>query len=196
MLSTTPYAALSAVIPELARWEAGIIPTDTLYGVVGDALNQKAVERIYKLRRRNPSKPMIILIGDLRDLARFGIRPNAAAQKVLKRVWPGKVSVVLPLPPARAKKLKYLDRGTGALAFRLPEPAWLRAFLKKTGPLVAPSANFEGKPPALTIRDAKKYFGTHVRFYIDMGKRTSKPSTLIKIDEGVVHILRKGAVRV
>jgi L-threonylcarbamoyladenylate synthase len=190
-------AILPFVAADLGRGDVGILPTDTLYGIVGSALRPRTVKRIYKLRRRNPAKPMIILIGDVRDLARFGVRPDKATLKILKRVWPGKVSVVLPLKtPAGRRKFAYLHRGTNTLAFRFPEPAWLRALVRETGPLVAPSANFEGRPPARTVKEAKNYFGDNVRFYIDAGSLRSKPSTLIKIANGHVELLRKGAAAV
>lgn len=174
----------------------GVMPTDTIYGIVGSALNRKAVERIYKLRRRNPRKPMIILISDMRQATwdKFGVKPDRTTMRILKKLWPGKVSVILRIGDKRhatRKRLKYLHRGTKTLAFRLPKPAWLRRFLRKTGPLVAPSANWEGHLPAKTIKEAKKYFGNNAVFYINGGKIISGPSKLIKIEHGKVVILRK-----
>ncbi len=170
----------------------GVMPTDTIYGLVGSAISRKAVARIYKLRRRNPKKPMIVLIGSINDIKKFGAMAGTAERKILKSVWPGKVSVILPINDKRlATKLQYLHRGTGALAFRLPKPFWLRRLLKKTGPLVAPSANWEGRPPAKTAREAKKYFGPRADFYLDGGKATGKPSRLVKIENGKTEILRK-----
>jgi len=174
----------------------GVLPTDTLYGIVGSALKPKTVARIYRLRKRNPKKPMIILVASAADTKKFGIAVDAKTKKILSKVWPGKVSVILRVSSRRRrmlKKFRYLHRGTGTLACRVPRPAWLRNLLKKTGPLIAPSANFEGQPPAPTISAARKYFGKNVDFYADAGRLTSKPSTLIKIEKGEVIILRKGA---
>ncbi len=176
----------------LGAGAVGVLPTDTIYGIVGSALNKETVERIYWLRRRNRKKPMIILIGSLGDLKEFGVVLGPKERALARRVWPGKVSVILP---CRSARFSYLHRGTKSLAFRMPEPAWLRAVLKKTGPLVAPSANIEGEPPARTINDAKKYFGEHVEFYADAGARVSLPSTLVKIDNGTLQVLRNGAVK-
>jgi len=174
----------------------GVLPTDTIYGIVGSALYEKTVKKIYRLRKRDPKKPMIILIGSLDDVRKFGIAITPAVKKILKKVWPGKVSVILSITKGSAvKKFRYLHRGTKSLAFRLPASSNLNDFLKKTGPLVAPSANVEGRPPAKTIKEAKHYFGDRVSFYIDVGRLTSKPSTLIKIENGTVVILRKGAVK-
>lgn len=162
----------------------GVMLTDTIYGVVGRALSKKAVQRIYRLKQRNPDKPFIILISSYADLSKFGVKPSPA----LKKYWPGKVSIILRAP---APKLRYLHRGTKALAFRLPQSAKLRAFLRKTGPLVAPSANPEGLPPARDIQEAAQYFGDKVDFYLDGGRRLGKPSKLIRIAQGKIEILRR-----
>src|SRR5204863_149383 len=68
------------------------------------------------------------------------------------------------------EKFEYLHRGTNTLALRLPKDESLQNLLKKTGPLIAPSANVEGLPPAKNITDAKKYFGDGVDLYIDGGE--------------------------
>lgn len=162
------------------------MPTDTIYGIVGSAMKRKTVERIYRLRKRNPKKPFIILISSARDLAKFGIRSDARVKAFLNKVWPGPVSVILPcLTP----KFRYLHRGTKTLAFRVPKPKATRALLEKTGPLVAPSANVEGKPPARNIGEAIRYFGDKVDVYVKDkrsapptgGRRSAIPSLLIEI---------------
>ncbi len=171
----------------------GVLPTDTLYGIVGSALNKKTVERIYRLRRRDRKKPLIVLISSRRDLSRFGIKPNRGTASVLKKNWPGKVSIILPCPKPR---WRHLHRGTQSIAFRFPKDRLLRLMLKKTGPLVAPSANIAGQPEALTISQAKSYFGSKADFYLEAGKKQSKASTLIKIQNGKLTVLRQGAVKV
>lgn len=176
------------VIQLLRRGGIGIIPTDTIYGIVGSALKIKTVERIYRLRKRNRKKPMIILISSIANLKCFGINVDSKTKKILKRFWPGKVSIVLPCP---SKKFAYLHRGTKTLAFRPPAKESLRAFLRKTGPLVAPSANPEGRPLAKTIREAKRYFGEKVDFYIDGNRLAARPSKLIALHKGNIVVLRK-----
>lgn len=181
--------------PILRQGGVGVAPTDTIYGLVGSAFSLAAVTRIYRLRRRDPKKPCIILIGDWRDLARFGLKLTTADKKILRGYWPGPVSVTLPLPPYKSattvKDLYYLHRGQKSLAFRLPRPRWLRRLLRQTGPLVAPSANLAGQSPAATIKEARAYFGNQVDFYLSAGGRvTGKPSTLIKISRGKIAFLR------
>jgi len=181
----------SAVATILRHGGVGILPTDTLYGLVGQALSKPVVARIYLVKRRKTRKPLIILINGLGDLQRFGMQLDTATRQVLNRVWPGKVSVILPCP---AKRFAYLHRGAKTLAFRWPRSKLLEKIIRQTGPLVAPSANPEGRPPAKTIRQAKKYFGDQIDFYLAGGRRTSPSSTLISLEHGKIKLLRSGAV--
>ncbi len=182
-----------SLVKEIAGDKIGVIPTDTIYGLVGKALSKRAVRRIYKLRGRNCKKPMIILIGSLSDLKLFKIKLDKKAEELLKKLWPGKISVILPSPD---QKFYYLHRGTKTLAFRLPRKQQLTKLLKKTGPLVAPSANPEGLKPAETAKEAEKYFGDKADFYVDVGKLASLPSTLVAIKNGKVIIKRQGACKI
>ncbi|MFA6476139.1 MAG: L-threonylcarbamoyladenylate synthase [Candidatus Paceibacterota bacterium] len=155
----------------------GVIPTDTLYGLVAQALDKKAVTRVRRLKSRGPSKPFIILISSIRDLEKFKIKLDPESKKILTKIWPGPVSV------AFNKKL----------SFRLPKNKFLNELIKKTGPLIAPSANPEGSPPASTISDARNYFGTKIDFYLSNGKKLAgQPSTLISLKKGQIEILRYG----
>ena len=178
----------SELVKILKTGGVGVIPTDTIYGLVGSALNKKTVERVYKLRHRNSKKPMIILIGEISDLKKFGINLSHVSRKLVVKFWPNKISIIFDCPQP---KFRYLHHGTKTLAFRLPKDKKLQAFLKKTGPLVAPSVNFEGQSPAKTIKEAQKYFGDKVNFYVDAGKLAVKPSKLISIIKGKIEYLRK-----
>ena len=182
------------IIPILKLGGVGVFPTDTLYGIVGSAINGETVERIYVLRKRNLKKPMIILISSLNDLKKFDIALSVEQKKILKKIWPAGVSVVLE---CAKKKFEYLHRGKKTLAFRFPDDEELLKILKKTGPLVAPSANKEGEKSAVTYLEARKYFVEDVDFYVDAGKLKSKPSTIIEINKnGKINVLREGAVKI
>ncbi len=170
---------ISEIINLLKGEKVGVLGTDTIYGLVGLALSKKVVEKIYKLKKRTPSKPFIILISDLSDLNHFNIKINSFTKKLLQKIWPNPVSVVIK-----------------TLAFRIPNKPDLLSLLKATGPLVAPSANPEGLPSAQTIKEAKIYFGNNVDFYQDEGKLISEPSTLIEIKDNKVNILRQGCYKI
>ncbi len=183
----------SQIINLLKNDGVGVIPTDTLYGLVGSAFSKKAVEKIYELKNRNEKKSLIILISSIDDLKKFGVEIKEKAKIFMQKFWPGKVSIVLSF---NNKKLDYLDRMGGTLAFRFPDNKDLIELLEKIGPLVAPSANPEGKEPAKNIEEAVKYFYKQVDFYVDGGEIVSEPSTLVKIVGDKIEVLREGAVKI
>jgi L-threonylcarbamoyladenylate synthase len=184
-------SAFAAIVPVLRGGGVGILPTDTIYGIVGSALSAPAVRRIYRLRKRSPKKPFIILVSSVRDLKKhFGIALSPLDYSLLAQLWPGPVSVVLP---CRKKKFAYLHRGAQTLAFRMPGDRSLRGLLAKTGPLAAPSANPEGRPPARTAGEAFGYFGNAVDFYTDGGRQAGKSSTLVSFANGKPVVLRHGS---
>lgn len=166
----------------------GIIPTDTIYGICTSAFNKKSIKKVYKLRKRNPNKPCIILISSLDQLKKFNVKLKLWQKEILQKIWPGKISIILSCP---YEKFFYLHRGTNSLAFRLPKNNLILNILKISGPLIAPSANWESYEPAKNIKEAKKYFGNKV-FYLDRGNLISKPSTLIDLRKKKIKILREG----
>jgi L-threonylcarbamoyladenylate synthase len=88
-----------------------------------------------------------------------------------------------------------LHLGTQSLAFRVPKPKGLQSLLKKTGPLVAPSANPEGMKPALTMREAKKYFGNAVALYVP-GLVHRAPSSLVSLLGPTPVVISRGTVKI
>lgn len=172
----------------------GILPTDTLYGLVGSAYSQKAVERIFEIKKRDENKSLIILISSIEDLNNFGVELSETTKIFVEKYWPGKVSIIFPF---QNKDFSYLDKNnSGTLAFRFPAKKDLIELLQKTGPLVAPSANLQGMTPAKNITEAKEYFGDTVDFYFDEGALVSEPSTLVKISGKKIEVLRQGAVKI
>jgi len=179
----TSNEVIKEIGEDIKKGRIGVIPTDTIYGIVCSAMKKKSVEKLYKIRKRDSKKPMIILISSLKDLNLFGVKID---KKITDKYWPGKVSIIVPI-----KKLEYLHRGKNSLAFRLPDNKALIKLIKISGPIVAPSANTEGEKPAETIEEAKEYFKDKIDFYVDCGKLKSKPSKIISLLNNNIEIIRK-----
>ena len=165
--------------------------TDTLYGIIASADIPEAVERIYQLKERSQEKPFIVLLSHMRDLKRFSPVLNSRMLRVLEEKWPGKTSIIIPLGDESRQKFFYIHRGFGSIAFRIPQDKELRDFLSLTGPVVAPSANKEGFPPAKSIEEAFEYFGADISYFDEGVCENEKPSELISIDSfGNIEIIR------
>ena len=168
----------------------GIIPTDTVYGLVARAVDPKAVKRLYDLKGRE-GKPGTIIGASIDQLSHLGIK--ARYLKAVADYWPGPISIVIPCGP----ELVYLHEGVGSLAVRLPDDDQLAALLEQTGPLLTSSANHPGEPVANTIAEAQEYFGDQVDFYVDGGDLSERqPSTIVRVVDDAIEVLRQGAVEI
>lgn len=141
----------------------GVLRTDTLYGVVADANNEAAVQRVYKLKERSEHKSPIVLVSSKNQLF-DDVSPEITS--LLADIWPGPVSVIIPSTEAPL----WIRRDNDSVAYRLPNSEELQQLVAQTGPLIAPSANLEGEQPAMTISKAVEYFGDQVDFYVDGGE--------------------------
>lgn len=169
----------------------GVIATDTVYGIVARAADQSATDRLYSLKKRE-SKPGTIIAASLGQLEALGLKHRYL--KAVEQFWPGAVSVVIPVSDP---KLEYLYRGKMSLAVRIPKNSKLQKLLTGTGPLLTSSANLPGQPMAVTISQAKSYFGSQVDFYEDGGDLSNRePSTIIRVVDDAIEVLRPGAVKI
>ncbi len=174
----------------LQNGAVGVLPTDTLYGVVCRAVDQQAVTRLYELKSRE-RKPGTVIAANIEQLVELGVK--ARYLHAVEQFWPGAVSVQLPLDD----RLAYYHQGVFHGAFRIPDDTNIRALLEKTGPLLTSSANQPGEPPATTVAEAQAYFGDEVDFYVDGGDLSGRePSTVLQIVDDAIEILRQGSVRI
>lgn len=185
----------SEVIKSLMAGDIAVVPTDTLYGIVVRANDKSAVKKLYKVKARDLNKPCIVLITDIKQLKDFGVVINENQKEFLNKYWPGAVSVILP---TNSKKYEYLHKGIGSIAFRMigPRSRNLYGIMQQTGPLLAPSANPQGKDPATCIHGARRYFGADVTAYLCGGTRRSLPSTLVDYTKTKPALIRAGKVNI
>lgn len=165
-----------------------VIPTDTVYGVVCRAADEQAVKKLYELKSRE-HKPGTIIAGSIDQLVDIGIKRRYLT--AVEQYWPNAISIEIP------HDLTYLNQATGRQAMRVVKDKILAEFLDKTGPLLTSSANLPGEKPAGNTSEAKNYFGDKVDYYLDGGDLSNEsPSTLIRIVDDAVEVLREGAVKI
>lgn len=175
------------VVDLLLKGEIGVMPTDTVYGLVAQATNESAVTRMYKLKNRE-HKPGTLIASTTNQLIALGVS-SIEIERVTK-YWPNPLSAVLSVNGS-----DYLHQSVGTLAMRVVADSKIGELLERTGPLITSSANQPGEPPAITIKEAFAYFGDSVDFYVDGGKITDTlPSTIIRTTPSGIEILRQGSI--
>lgn len=181
----------SAVAALLKPGSIGVIPTDTVYGVVARAEDRGAASRLYELKKRE-GKPGTLIAQSIDQLVELGLKRRYLT--AVEQYWPGPISVVVPCADP---ELAYLHQGKMSLAVRIPQHLGLLGVLEKTGPLVTSSANIPGEQPAQTVEEAHNYFTDAVDFYVDGGNLSGhQPSTIIRIVDDAIEVLRDGAVKI
>jgi L-threonylcarbamoyladenylate synthase len=169
----------------------GVIPTDTVYGLVARAADPSAVDRLYKLKSRE-RKPGTLIAASIEQLEELGLKHRYL--KAVEQYWPGPLSVIIP---CSEPSLAYLHQGVMSLAVRIPAQPELVELLQKTGPLITSSANHPGEPTANTAEAVRAYFGDAVDFYVDGGDLSDRePSTIIRIVDDAIEVIRNGAVKI
>ncbi len=182
-------AQFDKIVKGINSGGVGVLPTDTLYGLVAKASDEAAVKRLYNLKSRE-QKPGTLIAANIDQLVELGLKRRYL--QAVERYWPGAVSVVIPTGPV----LNHLHQGKYSLAVRIPDDKELQSLLAKTGPLLTSSANQPGEAPAKNITEARNYFGDKVDFYVDGGTLEGEPSTVIRVVDDAVEVLREGAVKI
>lgn len=192
----TSNVALKKSIAVIKSGGIVVCPTDTVYGFLADASNKKAVDKIYKIKKRQRSKPLSVFVKDLK-MAKKIAEISKEQEKILTlrlrsgqaKFWPGKYTFILKRKID--KKLYGVDKKT--IAIRIPKYKFLNDLLKKVNkPLVQTSVNISGEAPLIKIGDMVEKFGKNKNIIIiDTGSlKKSNPSKIIDITNGVLTRIR------
>jgi L-threonylcarbamoyladenylate synthase len=181
----------SRIAEELKKGKVVICPTDTVYGLIADATNKKAVGKIFKIKKRKDKKPIPIFVRDIK-MARKLAKLNRNQEKFLKSVWPGKVTVILR--PKR-KFPKGIGRPPKEIGLRVPNYKIINQLLLIINrPLTGTSANISGKSASTKIKEVLKQFKNQ-KYQPDLvvsagNLSKSKPSLVIDLTREPPKILR------
>ena len=176
-----------SVISALKNGQLIISKTDTIYGILAAANSEKAVEKLYEVKRRPLDKPVIILAADIDDIPDLTPSIKRKYQEISKN---RPTTIITKVSP---NFLPHLPRNGRTLAFRVVPESPLAELIRTVGLLVAPSANPSGEEPAKNITEAINYFHELVPIYVDSGETAdAQPSQIIRINEGgEIEFLRR-----
>lgn len=170
---------------QLDKGKIAVIRTDTLYGIIAKVNDQEAIEKVYTVKHRDPSKACITLVSDKKDIGQYGDEVERVSSEFPNQA----ITVLVP----RTIEPEFLTRGKNMVSYRIPKDQRVLDILKQTGPVIAPSANPEGLAPARTIAQAQGYFGEAVDIYVDDGEvdeNVSASMILILKEDGSLEQIR------
>jgi L-threonylcarbamoyladenylate synthase len=186
--------ALAAAARRLAAGELVAFPTETVYGLGGEATSDRAVARIFEAKGRPHFNPLIVHVTDA-EAARAQVTFDARADRLAARFWPGALTLVLPRRPGCTVSL-LASAGLDSLAVRAPRHAVAHALLVAYGrPIAAPSANASGKVSPTTAEHVARSLGTKVAMILDGGRcPVGIESTVLDLTGATPVLLRPGGV--
>jgi len=186
-------SALERAAGILRRGGIVAFPTDTLYGLCCDPANLKALEVLYLLKERPPSRRLPFIAGDAAQARAIVSLEGETAWRLAERFWPGPLSLVLPL--SRPDRLALWPWGN-SLAIRVPAVRAARELALMSGlPLPATSANLSGRPPVLDPDLLDPALTKGLDLLLDGGPLPETlPSTILDLTTSPPRILRRGAI--
>jgi L-threonylcarbamoyladenylate synthase len=170
-----------------------VYPTDTFYALGADPNNAVAVKRLFNVKSRQTDQPILLLIQDARDVPRWAAEITPQAEALMKKYWPGPLTLVFKAKPG---VLRELTAGTGTIGIRVPGNELTRQLLAYLGTaLTGTSANLSGEQSLETAEQAMNAIGPLVDCVFDGGRTAGgKPSTIVDVSTGEPKVIREGAI--
>ncbi len=170
-----------------------VLPTDTVYGLVCDATNVQAVKKVYQVKKRPLSIPLLIAVSSIKDITQYVKEMPALAKHLAKKFLPGALTLVLK---KSAMIPDIVTAGRDDVGIRIPDCNFVLELIRYTKrPLVIPSANIHNKPSPVTAQEICKDLAGKVDLIIDGGKSKHQiESTIVSIVDDKIKIIREGAI--
>ena len=192
---------LSASAPETAAVAANLIkngelvaiPTETVYGLGANGLDESAVIKIFEAKGRPQDNPLILHLSEAAEMEKYCQDIPKEAYLLAEKFWPGPLTMVLP---ARDCVPKRTTGGLDTVAVRCPDSAITREIIRLAGvPLAAPSANISGKPSTTTAEHVRHDHNGRIAAIVDGGAcRVGVESTIVDLTEQPARLLRPGGI--
>lgn len=192
MIWKNTEADLSAAAEQIRNGKLVAMPTETVYGLAANALDEKAVASIFKAKGRPADNPLIVHIANVKDLETYAV-PNDLAYLLAEQFWPGPLTVILP---KKSIIPDIVSAGLDSVAIRFPSHPVAQALIRLSGcPVAAPSANISGKPSGTMAEHVLHDFKDSIAGVVDGGACScGLESTVVSLLGDHPILLRPGFV--
>lgn len=168
-----------------------VLPTETVYGIFTKALDETAVNHVYQLKKRPRDKAMNLNVADYQTILEFSKEQPSYLKDLFEAFLPGPLTIILK---ANDKVPAWINSGKSTVGFRLPNHPLTADLIKKTGPLIGPSANISGNESGKEYASIMAAFDHEVAGYEDDQAITGQDSTIVDLSGEKAKILRQGAL--
>lgn len=179
----------------IKRGEVVVMPTETVYGLGANALDESAVKKIFDAKGRPSDNPLIVHVSDFSEVENLVEEIPEGAKRLAEKFWPGPLTVIFKKKPIIPESV---SAGLPTVGIRIPEDETARAFIRACGvPIAAPSANISGKPSPTAFRHVVEDMNGRVAGIIRGGNsRVGVESTVIDMTAEVPTVLRPGGISI
>ena len=175
----------------LAAGGAVVLPTETVYGLFAQALNEEAVERVYELKQRPRDKALNLNVASLEEIYAFSKNQPTYLDQLYQAFLPGPLTIILQ---ANDQVPTWINSGMETVGFRIPNHPVTLDLIRKYGPLIGPSANLSGKVSGTSFQQIMMDFQEEVSGVEDDAALTGQDSTILDLSGEKALILRQGAI--
>lgn len=170
-----------------------VFPTETVYGIGTNGLDENAVKRLYEVKQRPIEKPISLLVSNMEMVKQIAKDITEKEYKIMETFFPGPLTIILK---KKENVPDVITAGKETVGVRIPSGEIARKLVEYANvPIAAPSANISGEPSGTNIQDIIKSFGGQVDYFIDGGEcKIGIASTIVQVIDGVPHILREGSI--
>ena len=183
---------IEKIVKVLESGELVISPTDTVYGIMGDALNKESVKLVYEVKHRDYKKPLILLMNSIDMIKDYTLDISDKEMDLMKKFYPGCMTLLLK----RNSKVDGMICNNGEyVGVRIPDNKDLLSIIDKLGrPVFSTSCNISGNDVVRSVDEIDEEITSKIKYIYDGGYIDSVSSTVVRIDNGEVVILREGSL--
>lgn len=183
---------IDKIVKEIKQGNLVIIPTDTVYGISVDMTNEKAIKKVYEAKNRDKSKPLILLVSSVDMLRKYTEKLSVLEEEIIKKYLPGKLTLLLH---KNNKVSDEITSGSNLVGIRIPDNKELIKIIDKIGnPIISTSANISGKTTITNPKEIEKEMLKHISYVEDAGTINNEPSSIIKIENEKIIVIRKESI--